>query len=96
MFGRRLALCTAALIAAIAFAAPFALASGGTTKQGYPSATQPPSAPTQASTPTHSGVAGASKTLPFTGLQLGVFVVIAGVLLVSGLLLRSAGRDRSS
>jgi crotonobetainyl-CoA:carnitine CoA-transferase CaiB-like acyl-CoA transferase len=46
-----------------------------------------PSAPLSA---TH-----ASGTLPFTGLQLGIFVAIALALIAGGLLLRWSGRRRS-
>jgi hypothetical protein len=37
---------------------------------------------------------GTSGSLPFTGVQLGVFVALGLVLLTGGLLLRRAGRNR--
>jgi hypothetical protein len=63
----------------------------------------------QLTQPTTSGVLGAQKTvtrrplaataqrgtLPFTGMQLTLFVLVGGGLLASGLLLRASARGRS-
>ena len=92
-----------AILAALALAGPSALA-GGVVNQGYPNSTTPPAAQGQvagaslaaathkvAAPPSQSHLTGA---LPFTGVQLGV-VVLVGILLVGGgLLLWSSGKER--
>ena len=92
-----------AILAALALAGPSALA-GGVVTQGYPSSTAPPAAQGHvagaslaasihkvAAPPNQSHVTGA---LPFTGMQLGVVVLVGIVLLGCGLLLWSSGKER--
>jgi hypothetical protein len=76
------------------------------THQGYPPATAPSGS---AGAPTGSGVAGASQgsgvagvstgsggTLPFTGLQLGIVVLVGALLIGGGLVLRGSARSRTT
>jgi hypothetical protein len=67
---------------------------GSATAQGYPSATAPPAAGVA------SGTAGGSHTsggtLPFTGMQLTLVVLVGLLLLAVGIILRRSGRNQSS
>src|SRR5437660_1004048 len=82
-----------AVLAVLALRAPAAYAAGGApaTNQGYPRATKPPATHggNAGVAGTHKSVSGAVKparagnSLPFTGMQLGL-VVLVGVLLIGG------------
>jgi len=98
-----------AVLAVLVLSAPAAYAAGGgpATNQGYPGATKPP-----AHHKTHGGnagmagahqtVAGAVKSaraggsLPFTGMQLGLVVLVGMLLIGGGVVLRTSGRNRTS
>lgn len=89
-----------------------AAAGGGTTSQGYPCATAAPGQTCTKTTthgiagtsktvhravaPAAAAPANVAGVLPFTGIQLGVVVAAALLLIGSGLLLRSSGRRRTS
>jgi hypothetical protein len=97
------------LLAVLALSAPAAYAAGGgpATNQGYPGATKPPAHHT-----THGGNAGVAGThhsvtggirparaggsLPFTGMQLGLVVLVGMLLVGGGVVLRTSGRNRTS
>ena len=97
-----------AVLAVLVLSAPAAYAAGGgpATNQGYPGATKPPAHHT-----THggnAGVAGAQQTvagsvkparaggsLPFTGVQLGLVVLVGMLLIGGGVVLRTSGRNRT-
>jgi hypothetical protein len=73
----------------------------GARKTVAPSAVAPravakPAAQRPSATSGVLGVTHAVAPLPFTGLQLGVFLLIALALIACGLLLRLSGRSRSS
>jgi hypothetical protein len=91
-----------AILIGLVLSVPAAFAAGGgpATNQGYPKATKPPAA---------AGVAGASKsatgsvksaraggTLPFTGMQLGMVVLVGLFLVGGGVVLRRSGRSGTS
>ena len=98
-----------AVFAVLVLSAPAAYAAGGgpAMNQGYPGATKPPAHHT-----THggnAGVAGAHQTvagavkparaggsLPFTGMQLGLVVLVGMLLIGGGIVLRTSGRNRTS
>jgi hypothetical protein len=98
-----------AMLAILALSAPAAYAAGGgpATNQGYPGATKPP-----AHHQTHGGNAGVAGThhavaggvrparaggsLPFTGMQLGLVVLVGMLLVGGGVVLRTSGRNRTS
>lgn len=95
------------ILVVLALSAPAAYAAGGgpATNQGYPGATKPPAAkPAQTGNAgvagTQQSVAGAVKparaggTLPFTGMQLGLVVLVGLLLIGGGVVLRTSGRDR--
>ena len=98
-----------ALLAVLALSAPAAYAAGGApaTNQGYPGATKPPAHHTThggnaGMAGAHQGVAGAVKparaggSLPFTGMQLGLVVLVGMLLIGGGVVLRTSGRNRTS
>jgi hypothetical protein len=97
-----------AVFAVLVLSAPAAFAAGGgpATNQGYPGPTKPPAHHT-----THGGNAGvagahqvaggvkparAGGSLPFTGLQLGLVVLVGMLLIGGGVVLRTSGRNRTS
>jgi hypothetical protein len=75
---------------------------GGIGTQNYTPVVQQAVAGAQATRTHPSGVLGAavppvqSGTLPFTGVQLGIFAALGLALLCGGLLLRRAGRSDSA
>jgi hypothetical protein len=100
-----------ALFAVLVLSAPAAYAAGGgpATNQGYPGATKPPAHHHHhATTGGNAGVAGAHKSvagavrpatvgsLPFTGVQLGLVVLVGMLLIGGGVVLRTSGRNRTS
>jgi hypothetical protein len=98
-----------AMFAVLALSAPAAYAAGGgpATNQGYPGATKPPAHHTTHGgnagvTGAHQTVAGAVKparaggSLPFTGIQLGLVVLVGMLLIGGGIVLRTSGRNRTS
>jgi hypothetical protein len=94
-----------AIFVVLVLSAPAAYAAGGgpATNQGYPGATKPPAAkPTQGVGGTQNSVAGAVKparaggSLPFTGMQLGLVVLVGLLLIGGGVVLRTSGRDRTN
>jgi hypothetical protein len=96
-----------AMLVALALSAPAAYAAGGgpATNQGYPNATKPPAKAHGGNAGvagSHGSVAGAVKparsggSLPFTGLQLGLVVLVGGLLIGGGVVLRTSGRNRTS
>jgi hypothetical protein len=96
-----------AILAVLALSAPAAYAAGGApaTNQGYPHATKPAVHKTHGG---KAGVAGAHQTvgavkparagnsLPFTGMQLGLVVLVGLLLIGGGVVLRTSGRNRTS
>jgi hypothetical protein len=99
-----------AMLAALALSAPAAYAVGGgpATNQGYPGATKPP-AHHHHTKGGNAGVAGSHKSvsgtvkparangsLPFTGLQLGLVVLVGMLLIGGGVVLRTSGRNRTT
>jgi hypothetical protein len=101
--GRLLGLAIAIAAAFLLLAAPASagnnqINSKNATKQGYGGVSQqssPPSSPAQNAQGVGAAQASGSAALPFTGLQLGVFVVVGLALLGGGLLLRRASRSSS-
>ena len=98
-----------AMLAVLVLSAPAAYAAGGgpATNQGYPGATKPPAGKTTHGgnagvAGTHHSVAGAVKparaggSLPFTGMQLGLVVLVGLLLVGGGVVLRTSGRNRTS
>ena len=97
-----------AILAVLALGAPAAYAAGGgpATNQGYPGATKPPAVKAHGGNAgvagTHKTVAGAVKparagnSLPFTGMQLGLVVLVGLLLIGGGVVLRTSGRNRTS
>ena len=99
-----------ATAAAAMAAAPQQLFSQNAIKQGYGGVGGSATPPVQKQAPVLEQVAGASKTqqrpggvvpathasgaLPFTGAQLGVFVLIGVALIGGGLLVRRVGHSR--
>jgi hypothetical protein len=97
------------ILAVLALSVPAAYAAGGgpATNQGYPTATKPPAV--KKAHGGNTGVAGTKKTvvgavkpaqagssLPFTGMQLGLVVVVGLLLIGGGAVLRTSGRNRTS
>ena len=96
-----------AMLAVLALSAPAAYAAGGgpATNQGYPGPTKPPvktHGGNAGVAGTHASVAGAVKparaggSLPFTGMQLGLVVLVGMLLIGGGVVLRTSGRNRTS
>jgi hypothetical protein len=94
-----------AMLVVLALSAPAAYAAGGgpATNQGYPGATKPPAKTTHGGVAgTHQSVSGAVKparaggSLPFTGIQLGLVVLVGMLLIGGGVVLRTSGRNRTS
>jgi hypothetical protein len=96
-----------AMLAALALSAPAAYAAGGgpATNQGYPHATKPPvkaHGGKAGVAGSHKSVAGSVKpargggSLPFTGMQLGLVVLVGMLLIGGGFVLRTSGRNRTS
>jgi len=87
------------VLALFALSAPLAYGAAGhkATGQGYPSSTNVPgvSGAGVVGANTSAGVAHAGGSLPFTGFQLGVVVLVGVLLIGGGLLLRASGRNRS-
>ena len=99
-----------AVFAVLVLSASAAYAAGGgpATNQGYPGATKPP-AHHHHTTGGNAGVAGAHQTvagavkparaggsLPFTGMQLGLVVLVGMLLIGGGVVLRTSGRNRTT
>jgi hypothetical protein len=100
-----------AVLAVLVLSAPAAYAAGGgqATNQGYPGATKPPAHHHHHTTGGNAGVAGAHQTvagavkparaggsLPFTGMQLGLVVLVGMLLIGGGVVLRTSGRNRTT
>jgi len=91
-------------VLALGASAAYAAAGGPATHQGYPSAVTP-SATGSGTGTAGAGVAGAAGaaspaqgggSLPFTGLQLALVVLVGLSLVGGGIVLRTSGRRRSS
>jgi hypothetical protein len=99
----RIVLGGVAMLVVLALSAPAAYAAGGgpAINQGYPPATKPPAAkPTQSGKAgTQQSVAGTVKparaggSLPFTGMQLGLVILVGLLLIGGGVVLRASGRN---
>ena len=98
-----------AILALLVLSAPAAYAAGGgpATNQGYPKSTKPPvvkhhkggKAGVAGKHQTVSGAikpARAGNSLPFTGMQLGLVVLVGLALVGGGVVLRTSGRNRTS
>jgi hypothetical protein len=90
-----------AMLLVLALSAPAAYSAGGgpATNQGYPKPTHGGNAGVAG---THKSVAGgvrparAGGSLPFTGMQLGLVVLVGLLLVGGGVVLRTSGRNRTS
>jgi hypothetical protein len=97
-----------AILVVLALSAPAAYAAGGgpATNQGYPKPTKPPVHHARGGNAgvagTHKSVTGgvraarAGGSLPFTGMQLGLVVLVGMLLVGGGVVLRTSGRNRTS
>jgi hypothetical protein len=99
-----------AVLAVLVLSAPGAYAASGApaTNQGYPGATKPPAhhhtthGGNAGVAGSHQTVAGAVKparaggSLPFTGMQLGLVVLVGMLLIGGGVVLRTSGRNRTT
>ena len=94
------------VVLALGASAAYAAGGGAATNQGYPKPTKPVKHHVKGGNAgvagTHHSVASgvrpakAGGSLPFTGVQLGLVVLVGMLLVGGGVVLRTSGRNRTS